>query len=142
MSRTDDVAEGLARALNRQTRVLERVDRRLTREDEAAALDRAMRPLPREPRRLTSAFLLSTVPHYLAPFQREVPGEFWNIDGDHAIVACPCKVDPPPEVPLGGTRECAGEGCGRWYLATRNTVLCANEETMAATLAPADEAAA
>lgn len=142
MSRADELTEALARALNRQTRVLEHVDHRLSREDAAEALDRAMRPVPREPRRLTSAFLLSTVPHYLAPFQREVPGQFWTLEGDHAVVACPCKVDPPPMVPLGGTRECPGESCGRWYLATRKTVLAANAETMAATLDPADEPAA
>jgi hypothetical protein len=118
--------------------VLEHFERRLSREDEAEGLARALRRPPREPRRLTSAFLLSTVPQFLAPFQREVPGEFWSLEGEQVVVSCPCGVDPAPAVPLGGTLECPGEDCGRWYLATRNTLLCANEETMAATLEPAE----
>jgi hypothetical protein len=136
VSRADEVAEALAGALHRQTRVLERIDRRHRHEDEAAALDRAMRPRPREPRRLTSPFLLSTIPQFLAPFEREVPGEFWSFEGEQVVVSCPCGVDPAPAVPLGGTLECPGEDCGRWYLATRNTLFCANEATIAATLDP------
>lgn len=139
MSRADEIAEHLARSLDRQSRVLERLDRRGKREDDARDLADALKPPRRFPRRLTSAFLLGTVPHYLAPFQREVPGNFWNVDGDHVVVACPCKVDPPPEIPFGHARECHGEDCGRWYLATPNSVLAANAETIAATLEPAAE---
>lgn len=141
MSRADELTDALARALNRQTKVLERVDRRMTRDDEAVELARAFRQPPKEPRRMTSAFLLSTVPHYLAPFQREVPGQFWWVEGEQVVVACPCKVDPSPSIPFGHARECPGEDCGRWYLVTPNVVLCANAETIAATLDPPDEPA-
>lgn len=138
MAKLDDAVEHLAHAVSRQNRTLDNIDRRQRREEEAEGLARALRRPPKEPRRLTSAFLLSTVPQFLAPFQREVPGEFWTLDGDHVVVSCPCRVDPAPAVPLGGTLECPGEDCGRWYLATNRALLCANAETMAATLEPAE----
>lgn len=46
------------------------------------------------------------VPGLLAQFAKRVPGEFFLLDGDAAVVACPCGVDPPPRVPFNRILPC------------------------------------
>jgi hypothetical protein len=135
VSKLDDAVAALTDAVERQSRTLDRVDRELDERRHERELARALRPPPKNPRRLTQAFLLGTVPHYLAPFMKEVPGEMCAVDGDHIVVACVCKAEP--HVPIGGVKECE---CGRWFLGlAHGKVLLANEHTIAATLEPAAE---
>jgi hypothetical protein len=42
---------------------------------------------------------------------RLVPPDFWTLDGQNAIVACPCGETPAP-LALGPMIEC---GCGRFF---------------------------
>lgn len=46
-------------------------------------------------------------------FQTEIPHEFWQPDGDDALVSCPCG-----ETPVVGRELLAECDCGRWFLFT------------------------
>lgn len=67
------------------------------------------------------------MPWALRAFQAEVPGEWFALDGDVAVIACPCKVDPPPAARFNVVTRCAGEGCGRWFFFNGSRVLVAKE---------------
>lgn len=56
----------------------------------------------------------------LGVFDREVPAEFWSLDGVTAVVSCPCG--ETPLVPVAVPRSCEGEDCGRAFLFTGRVV--------------------
>lgn len=80
------------------------------------------------PRRLHFGSFCKAVPGLASNFSRKIPPEFWSLDGESAVVACPCGEEPVIE--LGVATFCGGsdwidedrdrdderDGCGRAYL--------------------------
>lgn len=82
----------------------------------------------KQPKRLGFIeWALRPMPWLMRHFDKTVPSEFFAMDGDDAIIACPCGVDPPPRVPFNMPVRCEGEGCGRWFFFDRQTVRVATE---------------
>lgn len=71
--------------------------------------------------------LLRGMPWLMGRFSREVPPEFYVMDGDSVVVACPCKTEQPPSVPFNVATRCEGEGCGRWFFFDGDRVRVARE---------------
>jgi hypothetical protein len=85
--------------LARVADTLDGIDRR-HRDDDGIDRRRAEfeRALSRthDPRRLDLGMMCRAVPGLAAQIvenSKPVPGEFWQLDGDEAIIACPCKLD-------------------------------------------------
>jgi hypothetical protein len=83
-----------------------------------------------QPSRVNWLGLIRAIPSLIhgpnPAFDRRVPPEFWASDTDEdrapvAVVACPCGEEPRPRV-----TQCVECECGRFYLATGNSVLVAN----------------
>lgn len=72
-----------------------------------------------EPRRIGIDLAFRRFEGFAALFERQVPSEFWTIEGFSAVVACPCGVEEPPKVRTAQTATCE---CGRSYLYTGETV--------------------
>lgn len=69
-------------------------------------------------RKFTGATWMKVIPPSVNRFllkngAKSIPGEFWQVDDEHAIVACPCGEEP--HVALGGTHFCTGEDCHRVF---------------------------
>ncbi len=82
----------------------------------------------KEPRRAGGLIeLMRGMPWLMGAFDKEVPSEFFQVDGDSAVVACPCKTEDPPVVPFNVATRCDGDGCGRWFFFDSNRVRVARE---------------
>lgn len=115
-------AELLARIAEfqaRSTEILDRIEVRHSRADDLerreASFERSMRTVQREPRRLGFTIMARAVPglarQFAEPPAKRVPGEFWQLDGDEAVVACPCGVEP--RIRIDGVLACT---CGRLFV--------------------------
>ena len=104
--------------LERVAETLDRIDRRQRRDDRLerreASFERSMRTVGREPRRVGFAMLARAVPGLAAQFEippaKLVPPEFWQLDGEQAVIACPCGAEP--RIRPDGLTGC---GCGRLF---------------------------
>jgi hypothetical protein len=69
---------------------------------------------------------------------KSIPGEFWLVDEEHAIVACPCGEEP--RVGLGNVHFCAGEGCNRifFFIGSEVRSVTLTDEDLATLAAPED----
>lgn len=98
--------------------MLDRIDARQRREDaielREVSFERSWRAVQREPRRLGLTVMARAVPglarQFVEPPAKRVPGEFWQLDADEAIVACPCGVEP--RIRIDGVVEC---DCARLF---------------------------
>lgn len=85
----------------------------------------------RYPRPFRWSTFFQAVPQMREEFDREVPGEFWNIDVAEdgltsiAMIACPCGESP--QVEILRMNEC---DCGRFYLNTGRTVRVCRPESV------------
>lgn len=113
-----DLLARLADSAERTAGVLDRIDKR-QRDDGHAEwrrrdLERAL-SRSHEPRRLDVAMMARAVPEVAGQFFQEcakqVPPEFWQLDGDEAIIACPCEHDPHV-----GLQQLATCECGRMFV--------------------------
>lgn len=104
--------------LARTAETLDRIDSRQRDEDDLARregrLERSLRDV-HEPRRLNFAMMARHAPRIAQLFMedpgKQVPPEFWQPDGDEAIVACPCEQEP--KVPVQQLVTCE---CGRMFV--------------------------
>lgn len=85
--------------------------------DDALA-QRAQRSQQKPLRKFTGSTWMKVIPPSVNRFllrngAKSIPGEFWQVDDEEAIVACPCGEEP--HVALGGLRFCAGEDCHRVF---------------------------
>lgn len=105
----------------RTAEALDRIDLRqrdekdlALREGRLVRLERSLRDV-HEPRRLNFAMMARRAPRIAQLFMedpaKQVPPEFWQRDGDEAIVACPCEEEP--RVPLQAPVTCE---CGRMFV--------------------------
>lgn len=115
-------AELLAQIAESQERAAELLDRVDARERRSAnievreeSFERSMRTVQREPRRVGFTIMARAVPglgqQFAVPPAKRVPGEFWQLEVDEAVVACPCGVEP--RVRLDGVVACE---CGRLFV--------------------------
>lgn len=112
------------RSATAQERIAEGLDRLITaqerRERDALAERERNRIGSRsEPRRIGIDLAFRRFQGFAGLFEREVPGEFWTLDGWSAVIACPCGVEEPPTAKTGQTVTCV---CERAYLYTGETV--------------------
>lgn len=118
MASQADLLAQLADTAERTAGVLDRIDKRQRDQDND---ERARRDFERahsrihEPRRLNFAVMARAAPGLAQQFMQEpakqVPSEFWQLDGDAAIIACPCEADP--NVPVQQPVTCE---CGRMFV--------------------------
>jgi hypothetical protein len=71
------------------------------------------------PRRFSALTWVRAVPAVFDRFQIRngasvVPPDFWNLDDNAAVIACPCGEQPV--VPFARFHICSGEDCGRVFL--------------------------
>jgi hypothetical protein len=133
-------AERQATALEAQTNALQRLlavaesavaERfRINREirDEEHRRAELGRGYVSEPKRLSFLTFAKVVPGLASVFSRKIPPEFWSLDGNAAVIACPCGEEPVAILGVatfcGGTdwidedreRDDERDGCGRAYL--------------------------
>lgn len=74
----------------------------------------------KQPKRLGAVEGFRAVPWLLHYFDKEVPGSFWMLDGDEAVISCPCG--HTPYVPFNVLVECDGPDCGRCFFFDGNRV--------------------
>lgn len=117
----DEAVGQLAQAAERTNRLLQHVASRL---DEAARdrerdRERARGATPFDAKQLHPLLSnpIAAVPGLAGEFKLEIPGEFWNEDGDAAVVACPCGHEPVCELAI--PTEC---DCDRFFLWTGDSV--------------------
>lgn len=70
---------------------------------------------------------LRAMPWLLGYFTKDVPGEMFMLDGEDAVVSCPCGVEPAPRVPFNQVVRCEGERCRRWFFFDGRRVRVARE---------------
>lgn len=93
-----------------------------SRSEQQTAVERyARRHADDRPHQFSFLTFARAVPGLLAQFTATVPGEFWTVDSETAVVACPCG--ETPNVPFNSIRDC---GCERIFAFTGREVRVAN----------------
>ena len=94
-------------------------------------------------RKFTGATWMKIIPPSVNRFllrngAKSIPGEFWQVDEEEAVVACPCGEEP--RVALGGTHFCTGEDCNRvfFFMGREVRSVTLSDEDLAALAAPDD----
>jgi hypothetical protein len=88
--------------------------------------------------------LVKALPTMAAPFLvknggKKIPDEFWAMEDDEAVVACPCGNEP--HIGLGSIHICQGEDCGRvfFFIGREVRITTLSDEDKAALASPANE---
>jgi hypothetical protein len=110
--RVAEALEELAALYRRDQSIADRERRQASREAEEERQRRRVGSHG-EPRRLSFLTMARAVPALAEMFSRKIPPEAWALDGETAVVSCPCEALPESE--RGIPVPCPGE-CGRHFL--------------------------
>lgn len=113
-SQLSDALSQVAATTERAAAILDRIEERHRREDDIERreerFERSMRAVQRDPRRLDFAMMARAVPGLAQQFTelpaKPVPPEFWQLEVDEAVIACPCGVEPHVRIQTISTCEC------------------------------------
>lgn len=95
-------------------------------------------------RKFSGATWMKILPPTVNPFllrngAKSIPGEFWQVDEEEAVIACPCGEEP--HVALGNYHFCTGEDCNRIFFFMGRDVrsVTLSDEQQAALAVPDDD---
>lgn len=94
------------------------VQTKVERSPNDAIAQQAQRSQQKPLRKFTGSTWMKVIPPRINRFllkngAKSIPGEFWAVDDEHAVVACPCGEEP--RVGLGSFHFCTGEDCHRVF---------------------------